>query len=277
MQHGHVVLPDKSLPLNAAGLQHDVRSYLERSQLSVHLIGELYGIIPENELNRSVVRLQQELAIERGDNAQFSRLIWMPPGLHPKDERQQRFVHELQNSFSSQNGSELLQVELEELKTIIQSKLTQKPKVVTVDPIEERATRIYLICDQRDVEAVMPIYGYLCSQGYEAILPLSEGTDAEFVEDHKDNLLICDALLIFQGQASEGWLRMKLRELLKLRGSGRTTPLLGKAVYLSGPKSPLKENFQTREADMIKNFGEFNPDLLAPFLEQLSNAKGGSQ
>ena len=82
------------------------------------------------ETERSIVRLQQELAIERGDNGEFSRLIWMPPGLQPKDERQQKFVADLQNSFTSHNGSELLQVKLEDLKTIIQTKLTQKPKPV---------------------------------------------------------------------------------------------------------------------------------------------------
>ena len=45
-----------------------------------------------------------------------------------------------------------------------------------------------------------------------------DGSEAEVLQDHKDNLLLCDALLIFQGRASEGWLRMKLRELLKLPG-----------------------------------------------------------
>jgi hypothetical protein len=62
------------------------------------------------EMERSIARLQYELATERADDREFSRLIWLPPGLQPKDERQQKFVAALQNSFSSNSGSELLQV-----------------------------------------------------------------------------------------------------------------------------------------------------------------------
>src|SRR6185295_14109307 len=60
-QFGHLVLPDKALPLKAPALQQAVREYLMCSRLSVHLIGEHYGVIPEMETERSIVRLQQEL------------------------------------------------------------------------------------------------------------------------------------------------------------------------------------------------------------------------
>lgn len=275
-QYGHLVLPDKALPLRALPLQEAVRNYLQRSQLSVHFIGENYGIIPEMETERSIVRLQQELALERGDNAEFSRLIWMPPGLEPKDARQQKFVIDLQNSFSSHNGSELLQVKLEDLKTIIQAKLTQKPKPGSTVNQKSGVTRIYLICDQQDVDAAEPLRNYLLEQEYETTLPLLDGSQAEVFEDHKENLLLCDAVLIFQSRASEGWLRMKLRELLKLPGYGRTTPLFGKAIYVSAPESPPKERFKTLEAQVIKNYGEFDPASLDSFIGRIKDAKGRS-
>lgn len=276
-QYGHIVLPDKALPLRALPLQEAVRDYLGRSRLSVHLIGENYGIIPEMESDRSIVRLQQELAVERGDNAEFSRLIWMPPGLEPKDARQQKFVIDLQNSFTSHNGSELLQVKLEDLKTIIQAKLSQKQKPDTAASQKSGVTRVYLICDQQDVDASEPLRNYLLEQGFETTLPLLDGSQAEVFEDHKENLLLCDAVLIFQGQASEGWLRMKLRELLKLPGYGRTTPLLCKAIYVTAPESPPKERFKTLEAQVIKNYGEFQPTAIEPFIALIKSAKGGGQ
>jgi hypothetical protein len=233
-------------------------------------------VIPEKESERSIVRLQQELAIERGDDASFSRLIWMPPGLQPKDEKQIRFVLDLQNSFSSHNGSELLQVKLEDLKTIIQSKLTERNKPAAVAP-GQGSPRVYLICDQQDVDAVEPIQNCLLDHGYEAILPLLGGSDAEGFEDHKENLLLCDAVLIFQGRASEAWLRMKLRELLKLPGYGRTTPLLEKAIYIGGPESSTKDRFRTLDARIIRNYGDFDAKLIEPFIAQINKAKGGSQ
>jgi TIR domain len=276
-QYGHSILPDKALPLEATAFQTAVRDYLKRSSLSVHLIGEHYGVIPEMETERSVVRLQEELALERGDAADFSRLIWIPPGLQPRDERQRRFVLDLQNSFASHNGSELLQIKVEDLKTIIQAKLTQTPKHTAASSNGAGPVRIYLICDQQDADSAQPVATYLLDQGYEAILPLSEGTDAEILEDHKENLLMCDAVLIFQGRASESWLRMKLRELLKLPGYGRSAPLLAKGVYMGLPSTPLKERFNTLDACVIKNFGEFNPSSLDPFVAQIKKAKGGSQ
>jgi hypothetical protein len=276
-QFGHVVLPDKALPLEVTAFRETVSNYLKNSQLSIHLIGEHYGIIPEMESERSIVRLQEELAVQRGDDAQFSRLIWMPPGLQPKDERQQKFVRHLQNSFSSHNGSELLQVKLEDLKTIIQSKLERKAKPAAVESGHGSAVRVYVMCDKQDAEAVEPLQAYLLDSGYEAILPLMDGADSEILEDHKDNLLLCDAVLIYHGKASEGWLRMKLRELLKLPGYGRNTPLLEKSIYIGSPETPLKQKFKTLEARVMRNYGDFDPATLQPFIAQIRNAKGESQ
>ena len=103
------------------------------------------------------------------------------------------------------------------------------------------------------------------------------GTDAEILEDHKDNLLLCDAVLIYHGRASEGWLRMKLRELLKLPGYGRTTPLLEKAIYMGGPVSPLKEKFKVLEASVMRNYADFVPATLEPFIARIRKAKGESR
>lgn len=274
-QYGHTVFPDKALPLNAPTLQQTVRSYLERCRLSVHLIGENYGVIPEMETDRSIVRLQEEIAVEHGDDAQFSRLIWMPPGLQPTDERQRKFIRDLQNSFTSNNGSELLQVKLEDLKTIIQTKLTQKPKPpAIINDLD--IIRVYLICDLQDVDAAEPLRDHLFGQDFEVILPLQDGNEAEALEDHRENLLMCDAIVIFQSRASEGWLRMKLRELLKLPGYGRTTPLLGKMIYIDAPESPTKARFITREAVVIKNYGGFDPTCLEPFVAQVGKGRGRS-
>jgi len=69
---------------------------------------------------------------------------------------------------------------------------------------------------------------------------------------------------------------MKLRELLKLPGYGRTTPLLGKAVYVAGPPSPPKDRFKTLEATVIKNYDKFDPSPFADFIARISQTKGGT-
>src|SRR5260370_42645964 len=95
---------------------------------------------------------------------------------------------------------------------------------------------------------------YRIDRGYEATLPLLDGSETEVFADHKENMLLCDAVLIFQGRASEGWLRMKLRELLKLPGYGRAVPLLGKAVYIGGPESPSQERVTTHQTLGTKKY-----------------------
>jgi hypothetical protein len=168
----------------------------------------------------------------------------------------------------------LLQVKLEDLKTVIRTKLAQKSKPSTVVNQQTGASRVYLICDQQDVDAVEPLQNHLFEQGCEVTLPLLDGTESEVLNDHKENLLLCDAVLIYQGRASEGWLRMKLRDLIKLPGYGRTAPLAAKAIYIGAPESSSKERFKMLEAQVIKNYGEFTAAALAPFFAQINKAKG---
>lgn len=267
-QYGHAVLPDRPLPLDAPTLQSEVREYLSRSRLSVHCIGAHYGVIPEGEAERSVVQIQEELAAGHASSNGFSRLIWMPLGLQPKDARQQKLVAEMQ--------ANVLQVKLEDLKTIIHQKLSANDSL----PREISRTSqpsIYLICDSQDLDAILPLQRYLLTQGYEAILPVLEGQPEEILEDRKQNLLICDAVLIFHGSASEAWLKGQLRELIKLQGLQREKPVLARAFYLAGPKTPAKERFNTNSAHVIRGYGEFDPQALAPFLADMTRSKGVGQ
>jgi hypothetical protein len=116
---------------------------------------------------------------------------------------------------------------------------------------------------------------YFYSQGFEVILPLMEGDEADVREDHKESLLLCDAVVIFYGNASEGWLRTKLRDLQKIAGYGRTQPMLAQAILISDPETTTKARYRTHDALVMRNFGNFSPESLRPFLAQISSAKKG--
>ena len=121
-QFGYQVVPDKELPLQGPKLIDTVNEYLRQARLSVHLIGAHYGIVPELE-DRSIVRIQHDLAEARSDNSQFKRLIWLPSDLKPKESRQQAFIEYLSNSPVALKNAELLREKLEDLKTVIQNQL----------------------------------------------------------------------------------------------------------------------------------------------------------
>jgi len=274
-ERGHRVLPDRPLPLNGPELQGLVQEYLKVSKLSIHLIGANYGVIPE-ACDRSVVCLQNDIAAERSKENSFARLIWMPEGLQAKEERQQEFIRYLKYDPSAQHGADLLETSIEELKTYIQDKLRPAAKPATPKPTRaEGPLRIYLICDKQDSESIGALEDYFYGQGFEVILPLMEGDEAEVREDHKESLLLCDAVIIFCGNASEGWLRTKLRDLQKVAGYGRTSPMLARGIFISGPETSAKARYRTHEALVMRNFGPFSPESLKPFLAELNSAKKG--
>jgi TIR domain len=271
-QRGHVVLPDKELPLVGPDFKALVTESLGRSDLSIHLVGEHYGIIPEGE-TRSVVRLQLELAA--GQAGEFQRIIWMPDGLQPRDQAQQEFIDYLRLGLESHQRTEVLETKLEDLKTLIQEKLAAKPKpepaVVTTNAA--RAS-LYLICDRQDFSDTAELENYLFDQGLDVTLPATEGDESQIIQDHKENLLACDAALIYYGRAGELWLRMKQRELQKIAGYGRTQPMLARGIYIGGPPTEAKERVRDHDAVIIKSYGGFSPDDLQPFVARLREAKG---
>lgn len=270
---GYEVLPDKALPLIGAAFEQEVGDYLSRSNLAVHLIGERYGIIPEGE-SRSVIELQHDLAASRGEG--LRRIIWMPVGLEAQGELQQKFVNKLRMGLSSQKTTDLLETKLEDLKTCIHEELNSHARTESIAPAPANGltASVYLMCDKQDIDAVRPIEDYLFDQGVDVTLPATEGDENQIIQDHKDNLLMCDAAMIYYGCANEIWLRMKQRELLKVAGYGRMAPLAAKAIYISGPPTDSKERVRDRDSFVIKNYDAFSPQQLEPFLERLKNAKG---
>ena len=46
---------------------------------------------------------------------------------------------------------------------------------------------------------------------------------------------------------------------------------------MGGPTSPFKEKFRTNDALLMKNYGDFDPVTLEPFIVQLRQAKGEPQ
>ena len=169
-----------------------------------------------------------------------------------------------------------MQTSLEELKKHIEERVADKPKPATAMSNNGGGpASVYLICDREDLDKVTPLEDYLFERGFNVFLPATEGDESSVREDHKANLVECDAALVYYGRGSDVWLRMKQRELQKVAGYGRARPMLAKAIYIAGPPTPAKEHVRDHEALVVKGFGDFSPEALAPFVEQVR--KGGKQ
>lgn len=251
-QRGYIVVPERSLPPYYPDFEQVVRENLAGCTLSIHLIGGRYGMVPEGA-ERSLVVLQNELATQHAQNSpEFLHLLWMPPGLQPQEPRQEEFITSLQSDAN------LLQTSLEEFKTIIKDKLNPKPQPTKDIIAEDGLLRVYLICDQRDREAIAPVDEYLYDQGLEVILPLFEGDEAQVRQDHQEQLQVCDVVIIYCGDVQEPWVRTKLGDLRKVYGYGRSKPMLAKGIFMGEPHTEQKRRWcRTHEAQLIQNVNEF--------------------
>ena len=275
---GLVVLPDHPLPLVVDECEQAVRADLARSALSIHLVGRNYGLVPEGS-TQSMVVIQNELAIERAAAGDYARLIWIPEKLECEDERQLKFIEQLQTDSRIQQGADILQTPFEEFKLAMTRRLRkEEEKVAEPEPSAESAgdgeagdelRRIYLVSDRRDEHAPSALADYLYEQGFEVILPVFEGEEAQIRKDHEENLSVCDAVLFYYGEGNELWLRQKLREVQKSAAFGRKKPIVIKAIYVGPPDSPSKAKFRTREAMVIDHRGPFDPAALTTFISQL--------
>jgi hypothetical protein len=278
-QRGYYVLPDRELSRQAADFEEEVAGHLSRCALSVQLIGSTYGLIPEGEEERSIIRIQEELAARRAsEDSSFSRLIWMPPGLEPQGNRHRAFVESLHTS----SGAQLLLTSVEELKARVVEELTKREAAAARSAASngdaEGPRAVYLICDNRDAGDVEPIEDYLYNQGFEVINSTFVSEGDEGAQAHRESLLNCDAALIYYGKANQMWLRSKLWDLQKARGWGRASPLAAKAVYVSAPQTNEKQRFRTHEVPLvIHNFEGFSPDALRPFVDAVRTGRGGAR
>ena len=274
VQHGYQVLPDRPLPVAAAEVEAAVREDLGRCRLSIHMVGRTYSMVPEGGL-ASLVELQNELAIERTATGQFSRLIWIPPGLQVDDDRQRRVLDQLRMDPRMDKEADLLETPLEDLHTMIGAWLqkSEKPARRTADTtLLGSSPHVYLIYDRRDTDAIAPWADFLFKD-FEVIHPASEGSESEIATYHEENLRSCHGALIFYGSGGEAWLRGKLRELQKCTAYRETRTLPCTGVCLIAPRTPVKERFRTHQAILIPQWDGLAPDALQPFVSRLKRGE----
>ncbi|MGH8727596.1 MAG: TIR domain-containing protein [Burkholderiales bacterium] len=268
-QYGCVVLPDRPLSLNGAKFREDVRAFLTRCRMSIHLVGEMHAVVPEGEDDCSA-RIQLDLAGEQAAlKPDGCRLVWISPDAKPKDSHQVALIDYIARDSCNQPRTEMIQGKLESVKTFVQAKLSQEPAKDKLPASDAAQPLVYLICDNRDIEAIAVLDEELFKRGFEVNRSALEGDESSLREWHKENLRECDSALIFWGAGNELWLRSKLLDLKKAPGYGRSKPMLGKGVYVSAPDTAEKARFRSNEACVIESS---KPSQLESFMAQLKRA-----
>lgn len=267
-ERGYDVLPNRLLPLVGSELKAAVCRDLEQCLMSIHLVGAKYSFVPEGT-TESLLEVQNELAIERGQAGGFARLLWIPPGLAIEDGRQRKVIERFRMDSRLQLGADLLETSFEGFKTEVENWLKRTQKTDR-KPDPQKLARLYLIYDQRDADMIGPWDDFLFEQGFEVLRPLFDGDAAEIRTYHEDCLRECDGALIFHGVANELWLCQKQKDIRKSVAYGRTKPP-SVAICMLPPKTLGKERFRTHEALVIPQFDGLSSDLLRPFISLLQD------
>jgi hypothetical protein len=268
---GCVVIPRQPLPRDVEHCSEMVRNDLHRANLSIHLLGGRYGLIPEG-VTKSLIELQTDLAAETGGPGS-NHFLWIPRGLEPAEEQQRAFLERVRTERSESTGFELLETSFAEFKTflinMIERPTPPAPKPDTAPSAEPELTQIYLVRDREDRETVAPLSKYLFNQGFEVLTQADEGEEVELRQNHQENLKIADAVMIWWGHTSKVWLDYMMRDLDRARGLGRKSPFRATAVCIAAPPAPDKDDFMTHKAQVFRFFGTFAPESLAQLVERV--------
>lgn len=291
-RYGYQVLPNYTLPNDAEELRQSVQADLERSVISIHLIGKEYGEGVKGA-DISVIELQNKLASEYSHQLQkdkdqgkpssdFSRLIWLPPSLIEASERQQRFIENLREDAQGLSNAEILQIPLEDFKTTIRKSLintsVQGKNRENAPKASIDKSQIYLIFDKVDTQPALMLMEHLQEQGFYVITPLLMGTILEVRQQHIDGLKYCDVALVFAEQADEQWVKVKLKDLVKAPGFGREKPMQAKILFaISEYNNITDDDLKTYNVRKIENsdMSSFSEELT--FQNILSQAVQNNQ
>ena len=277
VERGHRVLPENHLPLVGPELEEQLRKLLPKCDLSIHMVGNRYGMIPE-EATSSVADLQNQIAAEFSKQNGLERVIWMPRGLVAADDRQIDFIRRINEDEVTQTGAEIIEESLDNLKGYLLERLKpnppepESPEATPVPSVVTKTKSIYLICDAQDEEDVESLEDYLFDQGFEVSLPLFEGDEAAIAQSHRQKLAMCDSALIYYGAGGRSWIEMKVMDLMQAPGFGRTKPFDAKAVLIAPPEDRRKSRFKTHFAEVFTQTNDFTPDCIAPFINQTQSA-----
>ena len=273
---GHTIVPKQPLPLVASELVAVVQSCLEQADVAIHFVGEHFGLVPE-ATDLSMVALQNQVAARFCENMPLKRLIWIPKGLQPRDERQSSFIRQLQSDPRSVTGAELIADTLENLKVLLRTRWEREKSErdkPTPKPSTSGAPRVYLICDQNDEAALEPLEDFFYDQGIEVSLPGFEAEESEVQQIHIQNLRDCDAALIYYGAAGMHWVDFKIRDLQKAAGYRDSRPIPVSAVYVAPPFNHRKERFKSVSTEVVRQAGDaFGPGVLTDFVAAVRQAK----
>ena len=271
---GFHILPDRSLPLFVQDGNYAIVSKLlmRKSCLSIHLIGNTRGVIPENE-KKSIIELQCDIAGELCIRNRLKRIVWMPT----IDLNKERLYDKLIDKALSQGNTELIKKGIEEFKTIIFDLLDREDEDNIHIWTPFKIDKLYLFCGPQDSNSTILkyIYNYFHEKGMKISMPNYKSAQNIFLKNHQKNLSDCQIIFIFFDKENEDWLEYTLSILRKTKKKEND---FGKQIgsiiiFITGNHTDYKEKFRSQDAKVFKEFSLKSFDVFDKIHNLIKNSK----
>jgi len=275
-EQGHLVFPDRSLPIEREELEVAVQESLDKCDVIVQLIGGRYGFTPEGA-DESVLIIQNRLARAVAELRRTPRYLWLDPESEAEDVRQREFLESLRQEPATSRGVEVVRESIENFKELLEQRWQaeqDRQQVSGGDAAVEASDnpRVYLIFEERDEVLAEPVEDFLFEQGVEVMLPEFQGDEHEIHSLHIQNLTDCDGVVVLYSSSSKVWVDIKVRELTKALGYRGGRPIEQAAVVIAPPLDRRKERFRSHSADVVLPTGDtLDPAVLAEFCQSLKD------
>ena len=288
IRHGYTVLPDKPLELNEKIIEERIKRDIEKSVLSIHLVGNEYGKLL-NDREISMVELQNKISEEHStsvinqvsgedDMRVFHRLIWISMDPAEVTSRQKSYIEGIRRQAEFMDDTDIMETPIEELKSSIRQELKygNRRLIGKFKPTEggnKDANNIYIIANKSREKESKEVSKVLDKHGYVTATSSYEGSVLQVLRQHQKQLKNCDAAIVLYADESSQWLDAKIKDLIKSPGLGRRKPMIAKAILATGSKEIDNRHMDQLNAMVISASDKLDEKTLSPFFEKFELMK----
>jgi hypothetical protein len=267
---GYPVLPAHPLPTDETELVAEVGKLIAQCCLSVHLVGTGYGAVPDGAGEKSVVVLQNEIAVEASRKGALKRVVSLPAGTESTQAAQQAFIEALHTDPNAQFAADLITGSLEDVKSAVLAALKTIESEQKGDTKEAAVKRVYILCDAQDRKATVPLLKALKARGIDVRTPVFTGDPVQVREANQELLANCDAAIIFYAATDEAWKFQQQNEVRRVKAGRTGKAPLHEYTYLAAPMTDDKDMLlSTGEPGVIDATVGLTEAALAPLLQAL--------
>jgi uncharacterized protein DUF4062/TIR domain-containing protein len=267
-------------------IQDELQKQLNGCDLSLHLLGNRYGLAPFIEgSDLSLMELQYQVARSQDRAGGFRQLVWIPEEMPRIEERQAIFLDQIQDRDGGTSATDVIKGGLQRFKESVSDAL----KVRAVSVLPPNGKSVYFVCNQDDLSdnECIEMRRFLRRQGFRVALPVYEGDPGELRTWEEE--LVCErnATVIYWGVAKDSWVYRKRETILKALANIKERAARTRAIYRGVPDNPYKDELKREVEDLpieaegfspllvLGDCGPFQPEKIRPLLEALSGRRAG--